>query len=124
MREGMVRGSTARDSPRGTTRRARRVAPRPHLATASARREIARSHHPPIDVPRWVASACRQRQTPVETMPPKGPAVSVIMPAYNAARYILDYGCGKQDLAKALGNEFEVRSFDPALLSRKRINRA
>jgi hypothetical protein len=31
------------------------------------------------------------------------------------ARHLLDYGCGKQDLAKALGEEFDVRSFDPAL---------
>jgi len=33
----------------------------------------------------------------------------------HSARHILDYGCGKQDLAAALGREFEVRDFDPAL---------
>jgi hypothetical protein len=33
---------------------------------------------------------------------------------YKAA-HMLDYGCGKQDLAKALGNDFDVRSFDPAI---------
>lgn len=31
------------------------------------------------------------------------------------ARHVLDYGCGKQNLWKALKDEFEFRNYDPAL---------
>ena len=31
------------------------------------------------------------------------------------ARSILDYGCGKKDLWKALHSEFDIRNFDPAI---------